>query len=47
MKLKNGLTSFPPPVTPKKDLDLIVEGDKFRCVKKVKNKPQQKQNFFE
>jgi arylsulfatase A-like enzyme len=44
---KSGPTSFAPPVTPKKDLDLIVEGDKFRWVKKDKNKPKQKKNFFE
>ncbi len=44
---KAGPTSFAPQVTPKKDLDLIIEGDKFRWVKKDKNKPQQKQNFFE
>jgi arylsulfatase A-like enzyme len=44
---KSGPTSFAPQVTPKKDLDLIVEGDKFRWVKKDKNRPKQTRNFFE
>jgi hypothetical protein len=44
---KSGPTSFAPQVTPKKDLDLIVEGDKFRWVKRDKNKPPLNPNLFE
>ncbi len=43
---KSGPASFAPNVTPKKELDLIVEGDKFRWVKKDKNKRTTKTNFF-
>jgi arylsulfatase A-like enzyme len=44
---KSGPTSFADPVTSKKDLDLIVEGDKFHWIKRDKNKPPLKPNLFE
>ena len=47
-EMKNfGPTTFAAPVTPKKELDLVVEGDKFHWVKKDKNKPSKKSKYFD